>query len=80
MSRIKSKRLLNISKLSSESFIEPGRLTQKIDGNICYHFSLYKKSRVEAFDRSSLKVQQNNLWRAPHTLRHPQVKVHNSVI
>ena len=67
--------MLNISKLAI-----PGRPTQQTDDNICYHLSLYKKSRFKTFDHPSLKIQQNNLRRTPHTLKHPQVKVHNFVI
>ena len=85
LSRIKSERsrlfcVLNLSKLTIKSLLEPGRLTQQIYDNICYHLSLYKKSRAKTFDHPSLKIQQHNLRRAPHTLRHTQVKVHNFVI
>ena len=64
----------------AESLLVPGRLTQQKDDNICCHLSLYKKSRDKTFDQPSLKIQQTNLRRAPHTLRLLQVKVHNFVI
>ena len=44
------------------------------------HLSLYKKGRAKTLDHPFLKMQPNNLRRAPHTLRHHQVKVHNFVI
>ena len=32
-----------------------------LDGDICYYFSFYVKSRVKTFDHSSVKIQENNL-------------------
>ena len=60
LSLIKSKRYCflcaYISKLTIWSLLEPGRLTQQIDDNICYNLSLYKKSRVKTFDHPSSKI------------------------
>ena len=72
--------MFDIFKLTLLSLLEPGTLTQQIDDNICQHLSLYKKRRVKTIDHPSLKIQQNILRRAPHMLRHPQVKVQNFVI